>query len=263
MTFRLTHLSMEHQGNLKGRDVPQAESLIHGAIKRWEKEIPHVIDNGWEKASPDMAADLLRFMAKDLQAEYGTMAVVKACQVMASHASERTPPGLEIQASWPQASAGLSSKVSFENPFESMGNEISGEGFSEKEISLAQLQESVANELKDLEPTPRFVLDPLVMVPNECLLKLAQDLDKAFPGNIFAILYSGAAVLLMWQAGEATHATDVTVRMDGLTRDGKAVQEGKEARVTSTITLMDPLPPTPQAEAKGPVAFSIKKPKLS
>lgn len=268
MSFRLTRLSMEQKGNLTTKkELTESQSALQVALDQWRNEFPFAqqgTDWNWKGTNPAMAAALFKGEAQDLLATHGDLAVVKACQVLSGYVAALDPPTLSFGASWPAAASSIYLSVSFQIPLESTGNAMEGEGFSEKSLSLEELEQEVAEEMANGGPDPRFVFDPLTMLPDDRLLALAEDLDRAFPQQAFAQLAAAGAILLAWKASEKIHSDTFAVAIGGLTVNGKPIQAGLEARTEATVRLMDVAMKGPTEEhATEPVAFSVRRPRLS
>lgn len=267
MAFRLTHLSMDHRGDLQAKPLDDEVSALRKALWAWEAALPFAGQKDqwtWSGTDPAMAAALFKGAALDFLAEHGPLGVVKACQMTAGYVAQLDPPQAHLQASWPDSRSSASMYISFKNPLKSMGNEMEGTGFSEKEISPLELAQAVEEELVDGGPQPRFVLDPLTMVPDERFLALAMDLEKTFPNDAFAQVFAAAAVLLAWQSCEQIHGETFAVTIGGLTRNGLPVHPGLEACAEATVQLMDVALRGPTVEPEpSEVGFTVRRPRLS
>jgi len=267
MAFRLTRLSLEHRGDLQPQPLDDEASALRKALWEWEEALPFAGQKDrwtWAGTDPAMVSALFKGAALDFLAEHGSLGVVKACQMAAGYVAQLEPPQAQLQVSWPESRSSVRMFISFGNPSKSMGNEMDGTGFSEKDISPSELAEAIEEEMLDGGPQPRFVLDPLTMVPDDRFLALAMDLERTFPNDAFAQVFSAAAVLLAWQSCEQIHGETFAVTIGGLTRNGEPVHPGLEARAEATVQLMDVAFRGPDVEPDSPeVGFSVRRPRLS
>lgn len=265
MALRLTGLALQKKGNLKAKPLPDEASALREALKIWEEALPFFGQKPtwtWEGTDPAIAAALFKGMAQDLLSEHGPLAVVKACQHLAGSVAVLSPPHAQLSASFPASFSSILMSVSFVIPSESMTNDIEGTAFSSNEVSLGELKEDLAAALSEEQEQPRFILDPLTMLPDQQFLALAKDLEKLFPNDAFAHLFGAAAVLLAWKSSEQIHAEEFAVAIEGLTTDGNPVHPGLEARIEAKVRLMDVALQGPTTDEQ-PVAFSVKRPRLS
>lgn len=241
--------------------VKEQDVYIKKAIEKWGPKWPE--STCWSDRPDVLVADFVRAVSEDLLNEYGNQAIVRAGQLLAGNAVARGKKNLTFSAGWLAANASVCVELSFEKPQHTekeMGLSISMD--VPEEMDELDIRKEIDHLSSDDQP-PHITLDPLTMVPDLELAKIARQMEDHFADDGISLM-GAAAITLIWRAMEAHRSTDFQLSISGLNNKGTLLAPGLEAVFSGKAKLMDRNPETEEDKKnlnqKVTVAFRKSKP---
>lgn len=181
---------------------------------RWEDRKNEFRDLPWAQCPPEMSADFVRSMARELLARDGDQAAMRAALFTASVMVEQGPPSIALGARHPKFGTHMEINGTIADYQESdsvVDIEVAIPKAAADQEALDVLDQVGEGPIHSGSP-----FDPIAQTPDTEIAKLLAAAEKAIGISSYETLVVAALPLLAWKKMEDTNAETLQFRLVGL-----------------------------------------------
>lgn len=251
---KISSLSIHTDGKpQRHKRQTREESELAAADNRWEPRKDEFKGKRWAECPPELSAEFVLALARDLVYEYDVSGAMQMATIMAgSILYEKSPEVLNLQLTARASGRGPACIDLMMLDVPNQGREDDGGGLDivadidEDQIDLTDAHQdagALLNKILKEDPneTPRTPFDPLApgALTNSDLARIVADVEKKVGGKDLDILIVSSLVLLAWKQAESNNADTVQLSIGGVTNGEKAVYPGRKVVMRANVTLHD------------------------
>jgi hypothetical protein len=251
---KITSISVSTTGKPeRQKDLSEKSSELGQVTAKWKPRQPEFRNKRWAECPPELSADFVRAVARDMVNEYGGGGAVSMLAMLAAGSMyKQTPQGLDVTLSCQAAGkgdAGVTLTLRDQAPEKDEdGPDLEIVTRQTQEEALASLDKSPRELLndalgKDTAANERVIFDPLAdgALTDTTLARLVADTERLFGAehDDIEVLAMAALVLAVWRQGESNNAETVISTASGVTEGDRPVFEGRDIVMTGSVTMMD------------------------
>lgn len=223
----VTRVTLHGQGDTPA-PTPTGFPETKACQRRWAAQMKVDAEKRWSQCDTAMAADHVRALAADLKGACGTDATTKAltslgCTLFGDPAFQTQT----FSAQW----TGTPAQVQMSIRGEASQPKEAGVAFG-LEVPAGSTEPEVRSALRTLAQAPaepRRTFDPVTELPAADVQALLGHIETAVPNaSDFDVLFGAAAVLMAWADAERSNASELTLRLGGVTEDEQEIRPGQD-----------------------------------
>ena len=208
-------VSVSHETSLPSYSAgDEDQSPIRACGKRWEHLQDQVRELPWAQCPPEMSADFVRSMARELLQNDGDQAAMRAALFTASIMAEQKINKLSLSARHPKFGASMQIDAQIQ-PY------VEGSGETQFEVAVPREadDEAALDVLRQVGEGPATAgspFDPIAHTPDIEVAKLLASAEKAIGASSYETLVVAALPLLAWKKMEDMNAGTLRFQLAGL-----------------------------------------------
>lgn len=211
---RVVGISTSHDGFAPYTPNPDEPSPLEACTERWKAQQEALRDKPWSACPPELSADFVRSMARELLLNDGSAAASRACLFTASLMAEHNIDEVKLAVRHPMLNAGIElvARIGQASP-----------GNSEAAVfELAVDEDASEQEVRDGlaafadQPHEGQFFDPIDQTPDAQVAQLLARAEQIVGNSSLEPLVMAAAALLVWNKMENTNSATFRLELAGL-----------------------------------------------
>lgn len=210
--------------------LPAYERQEHGTShleacgKRWASQQKALKDAPWAACPPELSADFVRSMARELLQNDGDNAASRACLLMGSLMAENNLPSISLSLRCPALNSGIEIEGRIGQATSPSSDAVVFELAVDEDASERDVRDALAAIGSQSKESQFF--DPISQTPDIQLAQLLARAEQIVGNSSLDPLVLAAGTLLVWNKMEATNSATFRLELSGLS-DGEDMLIGE------------------------------------